>query len=43
METDKQIPPVLGKFFQSGTVCNISIKNQQNFLEKGLILLFTAQ
>ncbi len=33
----------LVKFSESGTVRNISIKNQQDFLEKGLILLFTAQ
>jgi hypothetical protein len=43
MGTDKLIPLVLVKFFEGRTVHNISIKKQQNFLEKGLILLFTAQ
>ncbi len=41
--TDKQTPLVMMKLSESETVHNISIKNQQNFLEKGLILLFTAQ
>jgi hypothetical protein len=41
--TDKQIPLVMIKFLKAGTVRNISTKNQQNFLEKILILLFTAQ
>jgi hypothetical protein len=43
METGKQIPLVLIKLSESETVHNISTKNQQNFLEKGPILLFTAQ